>query len=177
MISIEPQKFLRMLRGCLCIAIACLFGAITVFWVGHMIYEATFEKAIAAGAFVTDPLAGAENFGESLGFLATSFMYLVGGAIAGIVTGAQFLRFSRRWSPHNRWHIIGVSLLNAVTTDIGTGALLGILTVCAAYPHLRSPTWPDGDYLITINVILILGLAFLSVNFVLPRWVRSLSSR
>lgn len=112
----EIQKFLPVLSGCLCIEIACLLGAITVFGVEHMIYEVTFEKAIAAGAFITDPLAGAENFGESLGFLVTSFMYLVGGAISGVVAGIQFFRFSRYWSTHHRWHIIGVSLLNALTT-------------------------------------------------------------
>ncbi|MEM9119336.1 MAG: hypothetical protein AAGD09_15870 [Cyanobacteria bacterium P01_F01_bin.56] len=84
----EIRKFWRILSGGLCVAIAGLLGGITVFWVGPLIYETRFAAAIAAGAFGTDPLAEAENFGESLGVLATSFMHWVGGAIVGLVAGA-----------------------------------------------------------------------------------------
>ena len=80
----EIRKFWRILSGGLCVAIAGLLGGITVFWVGPLIYETRFAAAIAAGAFGTDPLAEAENFGESLRVLATSFMHWAGRSRASL---------------------------------------------------------------------------------------------
>ncbi|MEO1094362.1 MAG: hypothetical protein AAFX01_05630 [Cyanobacteria bacterium J06638_28] len=147
-----------------------------------MTYMWAMRLAIVSGIFIEDPYqSGGDTVGESLGLVIMVWVpflfYLVVGPIAGAFAGAQVARFSRWWSPETRGRILKLTLLNAITTIVGSGILTGIMAARNAFPWLQNPIPPNGYYQFAIRIATILGLGLLSINVILPQLVRSIGAR
>ena len=163
-------------QGCLYLAIASGIGAVGVFCVGHIAYAIALNWAIAADQFLSNSLEGSENYGELYAFWLNSLLYLFARLVIGVISTVQMSRTSHLWSSITWWKIGLLMLLSECLTCLGTGLLLGLLMASTAYPHLRRSNSPTVGYRLSYFLMTIGGIGLLSVNFWLPRLIRTLYS-
>ncbi|MEO1295311.1 MAG: hypothetical protein AAFW75_05820 [Cyanobacteria bacterium J06636_16] len=169
--------------SCLGLIGACILGITSVAAIGSIAYDWITAWGIHTGVFTHDPIRNnqADGFGEALGLTFTVYavllLYLITGTIAGVLASVQFFRFSRYWSPRTKQPIIVVTLLNGIATLVGTGMLSGLLAVRLFTDWSRSSEPITSTYAVVTWIANILALGLLSLNFLMPRLVRSMAAR
>lgn len=166
---------MRVILGLLCLVLTCGISVISVLFVGTIVYYDTLNRAIAADQFVSNPLAGSENYGASFAFLLNSLLYSFSGLVVGLLATVQIARATHLWSS-NPWRFGLTLLITELATGVGVGLLLGLLTGTNAYPHLRNPNAPTPSYALGQFFLMLLGVALGGTNFWLPRLIRMVSS-
>ncbi|MEM6447740.1 MAG: hypothetical protein AAF704_14435 [Cyanobacteria bacterium P01_D01_bin.123] len=162
---------MNFIQGCLCLLITGSVGAVSVFFVGHVVYAIALNWAIAADQFVSNPLEGSENYGELYAFLLNSLLYLFAGLVVGVIATVQIARTSHLWSSSTWWRVRLLMLIGELATCLGVGLLLGLSTAGNAYPQLRSPNAPTTGYGLWQLFLTLGGIGLLGTYFWLPRLI------
>ncbi|MGD1862476.1 MAG: hypothetical protein ACFB0E_21220 [Leptolyngbyaceae cyanobacterium] len=178
--SVTPRKLkqvivIRIILGCLCLVLTCSIGAISVFYVGIVVYYEALYKAIAAEQLLGgNPLAGSENYVDAIMLMINAAIFLSAGLLVGLLTTVQIAHVTRLWSSRNWWLTGSLMLITELATCLGVGMLLGLLIGSNVYA--RDPNAPPPDYRLWQFLLTHLGIGLIGTNFWLPRLIRMLSS-
>ncbi|MEM9503345.1 MAG: hypothetical protein AAGA01_05245 [Cyanobacteria bacterium P01_E01_bin.43] len=168
--------------GCYGLLLACILGPIVMFVAGQITYEWLMRLAISNDIFIEPPPAEfgsavqAEGVGQAMGltvfFYGLLFLYLIFGVALGVFSTEQVARFSRFWSHRTMMPSLALTLLNSLTTLVGSSVMMTIIWTHEVYPRAQNPVPPGSSYDIAIRAAPLIGIALLSLNLCLLLLIR-----
>ena len=159
---------MRILLMLLCFVIAVFLGIISVLIVGNITFVSLVNLAVKTGHYAIDPFAGPENYGASFAIVLGSILYFLTGLLAGAIAGWQIYRLRQSFMPVFHFPALAWLGLNAGLTYLAAGLLSGTAAAIFLYSGSTVAGSASITYQIRVFSIVLVAIACLSFNFVLP---------